>query len=281
MGTTYANRAEAMRAGVHQVGVQGISGNGKVGANSVVVSGGYEDDQDFGSEIIYTGAGGNRGGRQVAHQELSYSDNAALVVSEERAYPVRVIRGSKGDKTQAPSSGYRYDGLFRITRHWAETGKSGFRIWRFRLVKLSLAEAAPYVPDVNLPRGTPTPPRSSGIVQRIVRSTAVSDAVKRIHDYTCQVCDESLLLPVGDYAEGAHIRGLGRPHEGPDQPGNLLCLCPNHHVLFDKGAIYVDESFDVRNFEGRLIGPLTLKPGHVIDTAQLKYHRESSGQPDS
>lgn len=37
----------------------GISGSGEEGADSVVVSGGYEDDEDYGDVIVYTGHGGN------------------------------------------------------------------------------------------------------------------------------------------------------------------------------------------------------------------------------
>ena len=36
----------------------GISGTAKDGADSIVLSGGYEDDVDYGDEIVYTGHGG-------------------------------------------------------------------------------------------------------------------------------------------------------------------------------------------------------------------------------
>ena len=50
----------------------GISGTATEGADSIVVSGGYEDDEDHGDEIIYTGAGGNdpRTKKQIADQTL-------------------------------------------------------------------------------------------------------------------------------------------------------------------------------------------------------------------
>ena len=48
-------------------------------------------------------------------------------------------------------------------------------------------------------------------------------------------------MPTGRYAEGAHIRPLGYPHDGPDVLGNVLCLCPNDHVRFDYGAIWLDD----------------------------------------
>jgi len=37
-----------------------------------------------------------------------------------------------------------------------------------------------------------------------------------------------------------HIRPLGRPHDGPDEPENILVLCPNHHTDFDYGRLTVD-----------------------------------------
>lgn len=39
------------------------------GAAAIVMSGGYEDDYDIGTEILYTGEGGNdpSTGKQVAH----------------------------------------------------------------------------------------------------------------------------------------------------------------------------------------------------------------------
>src|SRR4051794_20635730 len=115
--------------------MNGISGTRAEGADSIVVNGGYEDDADFGDEIMYTGAGGNdpATGKQIADQTLDLPGNAGLVTSRNRGLPVRVVRGWRGDKTYSPAVGYRYDGLYRVADHWSETGKSGFRVWRFQL----------------------------------------------------------------------------------------------------------------------------------------------------
>ncbi|WP_270886261.1 YDG/SRA domain-containing protein [Pedococcus sp. 5OH_020] len=279
VGTTYASRQEAAAAGVHRVTVQGISGNRIAGAESISVNGGYEDDEDLGDEIIYTGAGGNdpATGRQIADQTLSQAGNAGMVVSEENGYPIRVMRGSNGDPKYSPVSGYRYDGLYRVDDHWAEAGKSGYRIWRFRLIRLTLREAAAYVPIANLPVGNVRPGRTEGVAQRIVRSTQVSDSVKKLYEHACQVCDVQLRLPVGMYSEGAHIRGLGKPHDGPDTPDNVLCLCPNHHAQFDLGGIYIDAQFRVRDHTGATLGPLYRKSGHMVNQDHLSYHRTRFG----
>jgi putative restriction endonuclease len=57
-GSTWNTRLEVAAAGVHKPTMDGISGTDREGADSVVVSGGYEDDEDHGTEIIYTGTGG-------------------------------------------------------------------------------------------------------------------------------------------------------------------------------------------------------------------------------
>ena len=135
-GTTYASRREAADSGVHRPLQGGICG-GEDGAESVVVSGGYVDDLDYGDEIIYTGHGGRDSNTrlQVADQELTRG-NLGLARNHLDGIPVRVIRGHQGEPSLSPSTGYRYDGLFEVSDHWHEIGKDGFRIWRFRLTAI-------------------------------------------------------------------------------------------------------------------------------------------------
>jgi putative restriction endonuclease len=276
VGSEWLTRQGVSRAGVHRPTVGGISGTKAEGADSIVVNGGYEDDEDYGDEIYYTGAGGNDpgSGKQIADQSLEQPGNAGLVTSELDGLPVRVIRGSKGDPKYSPATGYRYDGLYRVADHWSPVGKSGYRIWRYKLVRLTESERVPYVPDVNLPPGTARPRTSTGIVTRIVRSTAVSESIKQLYDYTCQVCGTRLEVPGGIIAEGAHIQGLGKPHNGPDVPENVLCLCPNHHSLFDAGGIYLSDGLVVSDCQGNQIGLLTKHATHQIDIAYVRYHRQ-------
>lgn len=259
----------------------GISGTAEDGADSIVVNGGYEDDEDYGDEIIYTGAGGNDPATktQIKDQELTQPGNAGLATSQFEGLPVRVIRGSKGDKRFSPQSGFRYDGLYRVADHWSEIGKSGFRIWRYRLVRLSNDEAMPYQTSTptQLQGGNLTPRTSTGVVTRVVRDTKVSRSVKRLHNHRCQICDIALLVPGGAIAEGAHIRALGKPHNGPDTPDNLLCLCPNHHVLFDQGGIYLADDFTIKSHDGNVLGPLKVKSEHPLNLNHIRYHRDQWG----
>ncbi|GAA1569984.1 HNH endonuclease [Dactylosporangium maewongense] len=276
-GSTFKNRADLAETGVHRPLQGGICG-GRDGAESIVVSGGYVDDEDHGSELIYTGQGGNdpTTKRQIADQTLTLG-NAGLARNQLDGNPVRVIRGAGGDTAHSPAAGLRYDGLFRVVDHWHETGKDGFRIWRFRLVSLESTDLPPDVSIATTEVEVATGPaeRVQTVIQRLVRSTAVANGVKQKHNFRCQICGTQLSTPAGLYAEAAHIRALGKPHLGPDVMSNVLCLCPNHHVLFDAGAIYVDGRGIVREtLTHEELGKLTTLPGHVVDPVQLAYHRE-------
>lgn len=84
------------------------------------------------------------------------------------------------------------------------------------------------------------------------------------------MCGTRLEGLAGPYAEAAHIRPLGAPHHGPDTPENILCLCPNHHVLFDHSGVGIDEDLSLIGLEGHLV----THPQHQIDEAHLRYRRE-------
>ena len=268
VGRTFANRRALFDAGVHRTLQAGIVGRAAEGAESIVLAGGYVDDEDHGDVVIYTGHGGNdpATGRQVADQELT-KQNLAIVRNEDNGIPIRVVR--KNPKTQR----YSYDGLYRVVSHWHERGKDGFRIQRFRLESILLDPAGLGDEGATpLPPGKSTPARRTSEIQRVVRITEVARSVKQLHDSTCQFCGTRLLTPSGPYAEAAHIRPLGRPHNGPDVPGNVLCLCPNCHVLFDKKAVSIDPKGKVL---GALRGVLRKHSKHTVDQVMLEYHREN------
>jgi putative restriction endonuclease len=135
-GSTFGSRAELSQAGVHTPRRAGISGNAKEGADSIVLSGGYEDDVDEGDVIVYTGQGGrdDKTGEHVNNQAL-VRQNLALAMNRLLGLPVRVVRGHLLGSSFAPKQGYRYDGLYWVEDHWKERGRSGYQVWRFKLVK--------------------------------------------------------------------------------------------------------------------------------------------------
>src|SRR3954462_2823808 len=103
VGSTFKNRIELAESKVHRPRQGGICG-GQDGAESIVVSGGYADDEDYGNEIIYTGQGGRHPdtGKQIADQTLTLG-NAGLACSSAEGYLVRVIRGAGGDQQYSPA----------------------------------------------------------------------------------------------------------------------------------------------------------------------------------
>lgn len=272
INTSFASYAELNKSRIHKQTQAGISGSQDEGADSVIISGGYEDDQDFWDTIIYTGQGGqNPSGKQVADQKLSRG-NLALVKNELEGLPIRVIRGKDKHNPNAPLTGYRYDGLYRVDSHWSETGKSGFLIWRYRLLRIDAdAQEAPTNVGSTIAVGKNTNPiRKAMVVQRIIRDTKESKKVKKLYEWACQVCGIKINTDGGYYAEAAHVRALGAPHNGPDTVDNIICLCPNHHVMFDQGTFAVNDDLSLVGIEGKL----SVSTKHVLSLIHFQYHRE-------
>ncbi|CCM02292.1 uncharacterized protein FIBRA_04380 [Fibroporia radiculosa] len=144
VGTRWGSRQECSNDGVHPSIMAGICGRQETGAYSVALSGGYEDDVDEGNTFTYTGCGGRdtggdkklRTGPQAYDQSFDNPKNRALKVSVDTGRPVRVIRGFKLDSNYAPAEGYRYDGLYKVTEAWLATGKAGYKVCRYRFVRL-------------------------------------------------------------------------------------------------------------------------------------------------
>lgn len=273
-GGVYADRMALHVSGIHPPTQAGISYSQREGADSIVLSGGYVDDEDFGDEIVYTGMGGRdlESGKQVADQTLT-SGNQALGVNKNEGLPVRVTRGANHISPFSPKSGYQYAGLYLVEDYWHEKGKHGFLVWRYRLKKIAPSIVPPAVNPVPPTAGTVPSSRQEVTYQRIVRDTATARKVKDKYSFKCQVCNLVIETPVGPYAEAAHIRPLGRPHNGPDTQDNLLCLCPNHHVMFDSGVIGIADDLTLIGLKGSI----RLEKGHQIDTKHLTYHRNHYG----
>jgi hypothetical protein len=137
-----------------------------------------------------------------------------------------------------------------------------------------------YFKNVDKLRPTPGPaPRQPIEVNRIIRDTEITLCVKRWHNFCCQVCGGRLETPDGPYSEGAHIIPLGKPHDGQDDSDNVLCLCPNHHVLFDRLAFAVADNLDLLDPRGvlGLKGVLRTVTDHDLNPVSLAHHRSRCG----
>jgi putative restriction endonuclease len=277
-GHLFQNRKEMMPSSFHRNWAAGIDGNGTEGVAAIVLSGGYEDDEDRGDEIIYTGAGGNDAntGKQTEDQSWLNRGNAGLRVSMDKGLPVRVIRGSQHRSAYSPAAGYLYAGLYSVVDAWEEVGKSGYKICRFSLVYCGQNPDRKTPEQTEQDAGHKGTQRRESTVLRIVRDTKMARDIKELYQYECQVCGHTIhTLGGGRYAEGAHIRPLGRPHDGHDSRDNVLCLCPTHHVMFDKGVFSIT---DDGALTGALAGStLRLHQQHRLNIENLQYHRKTHG----
>lgn len=271
-GSEFGSRSELREVGVYTPNQAGISGTGGEGAESLIVSVGDEDDIDDDDVIFYMGAHGRDPNtrKQVADQKLSRG-NLGLARSSTAGLPVRLVRGAEARTRCSPDAGYRYDGLYFVERYWRERGRSGFQVWRYRLVRddgfLAPRQTPPAI-------ATQTTPRREATTQRIVSNTDAAARVKELHSHRCQVCGIRLDTPGGPYAERAPVRPLGAPHDGPDVESSILCLSPNHHAHFDHGAFTIADSFAVYGIDGSL----RTHEDHNIDVECLLYHPRMFGE---
>lgn len=272
VGQFFHDRKELSEANVHRPTQPGISGNRLEGADSIVLSGGYEDE-DYGDYIVYSGQGGRAPGARAHTFDQSFEawGNAGLITSRIQRLPVRVTRGHQVRSPYAPPVGYVYAGLYEVNEYWMSRGRDGFDIVRFKLDRIP--EQTPLVTRI-LPLADPA--YSTTIVSRRIRDTALSREVKKMYRDKCQVC--GIVIPgIGErqYSEGAHVRPLGRPHLGLDASDNILCLCPNHHTQLDFGGMVILDDYTLAHTSDlKPFADLSFVSGHSIQAANVKYQRE-------
>ncbi|XWS60898.1 hypothetical protein CRYUN_Cryun07bG0077500 [Craigia yunnanensis] len=163
VGECWEDRLECRQWGAHLPHVAGIAGQSNYGAQSVALSGGYEDDEDHGEWFLYTGSGGrDLSGNKRTNKEQSFDQkfekmNEALRVSCKNGYPVRVVRSHKEKRSSyAPEKGVRYDGVYRIEKCWRKVGIQGFKVCRYLFVRCD-NEPAPWTSDEHGDQTRPLP----------------------------------------------------------------------------------------------------------------------------
>jgi len=156
--TVFKSRAECSESWVHRPRFAGIDGNGTDGTYSIVLSEKYADDEDWGELIIYTGAGGKlewTDTDQAMDQSWGVHPNTALRTSHIIGNSIRVIRSSQSTSAYAPYTGYRYDGLYRITARRRVKGRNGFMVCRCVMERLPDQPPIPIYPHRFPPVGRP------------------------------------------------------------------------------------------------------------------------------
>jgi len=116
-------------------------------------------------------------------------------------------------------------------------------------------------------------------ILRVIRDTEMTTKLKEKYDNKCQICSKRITIFEGEniryYSEAHHLKPLAQIHNGPDIEGNIIILCPNHHVEFDYGVIAInpEDSMTIihkekdNQFNSKKI---TLK--HKILDEFIKYH---------
>ncbi|XP_024536254.1 E3 ubiquitin-protein ligase ORTHRUS 2 [Selaginella moellendorffii] len=197
VGETWTDRLECRQWGAHRPHIAGIAGQSDKGAQSVVMSGGYEDDEDHGEWFLYTGSGGrdlsgNKRTNDQSFDQVFSKSNKALSVSCLKGYPVRVVRSAKDVRSAyAPQEGLRYDGLYRIERCWRKIGLKGFRVCRYLFVRCD-NEPAPWTSEDYGDRPRPLP-----------EITELKDAT--------DVKERKTQLPSWDWKEDENVWGWIKP----------------------------------------------------------------------
>jgi hypothetical protein len=163
-------------------------------------------------------------GRPIGPAELSCEGDVQRLMDE-----IRQIDQRKEGERYLKNSMYENNQQSAF-RKYAQMVQSNYR-GLFGNIPASAAPTANDAPDG-------LPDRVKQTIHRFIRDTKTSRELKSLYQFRCQVCGVRLEIEPGVfYAEGHHIQPLGGEHKGRDVAENILCLCPNHHALFDYFAI--------------------------------------------
>ncbi|MDB5141162.1 MAG: hypothetical protein JWR12_3078 [Mucilaginibacter sp.] len=103
--------------------------------------------------------------------------------------------------------------------------------------------------------------RKKRLIYVFLRNKVIVGKVKNLYSNRCQICGLQLKIKKTQYySEVHHIVPLGNPHNGLDNMKNMLCVCPNCHVLLDLGAIKIVIT--------------EIKINHQINPVFVSYHNE-------
>ena len=277
-GFVFESKSEIVSLGLHGSAEDFVSIVENGPALSIIISPKFSEIKDKNSEIILTFSVLDSGiPNAVVDKVKSERVQKAILYSYENELPIRVIREKFGDVEKGTSSVYTYGGTYTVTGHWYSGESESKSTLNFILNEdvEPLFESIETKAARTIPVGVVAPARRTSVANSIKRDLRVSEWVKSIHNHTCQVCGQFLTTPGGRYSEGAHIRPLGEDHSGQDVVGNILCLCPNCHKLFDAGAFFIDpDTQQIFYFNSDQVGQLVVHEDHLIDRDVLAYRRE-------
>ena len=218
------------------------------------------------------------------------------------AWDRHILDGGANDKPALVSlvdSGENYK-LLGVTRGYAvaqadelaDLYTSVGKLDRFRERKKVQLPASPKAePEINEETGLEwvEQEESDKVVERRAveryeqkRDRKKAAALKQHYGNACQFCGVRIQVSEDRFhSEAAHIRGIGEPHNGPDKASNMLVLCPNHHLQFDRGVLRlhkVGAEYRLKSKAAR--DPLHSKAitlTHRLDDDCVNYHHNWFG----
>lgn len=194
VGRWWNDRMDCRQWGAHFPHVAGISGQSKRGAQSVVLSGGYEDDRDEGDWFLYTGSGGRdlSGNKRTAKLQSFDQEfekmNLALKVSCIKGLPVRVVRSFKEKRSAYAPPGetpVRYDGIYRIAASWRKAGTQNLLMCRYLFVRCD-NEPAPWSSEATGDRPTSAIPTEAKKEMKVANGPIVYMAADPWWDWSAE-----------------------------------------------------------------------------------------------
>lgn len=119
-------------------------------------------------------------------------------------------------------------------------------------------------------------------VRSQVRNSRIIKELKHLYSNACMICGKKLIFdvnPLRYYSEGAHIKPVGKPHNGPDTKKNIIILCPEHHLQFDNGVLTLKKIKTKFIINSKVQGDplhgteLKIKPPHELLEEYVDWHR--------
>ncbi|WP_393959907.1 HNH endonuclease [Priestia megaterium] len=128
--------------------------------------------------------------------------------------------------------------------------------------------------SIKLGKGHILPKKLRKNISLTNRNRLIVNQLKKLYEDKCQICSEQIEIANNKYySEVHHIQPLGM-HDGPDIPENMIVLCPNHHIMFDQGAIRINPlERKVYHFkEEHYLNKKEFELKHQINQLYTHYH---------
>lgn len=144
-------------------------------------------------------------------------------------------------------------------------------------IKKTITSKAKFLPgDLEEP-----PEKFKSTITRFIRDTKKTIQLKKMYEYTCQVCKLQIKIQNDTYySEVHHIHPL--KEGGDDSFSNMIVLCPNDHMFFDYGMLRIDIDGEwVIDKIGKKIEKIKFIGNHKIAKKNIQYQYEELLENDT